>query len=212
VKRLSENMGAKLLSLVAAFLLWVALVDEPELIETVSVPVEYRNLDASLDLSPEAPNRVQIQVRGPRSRLGEVNGEKTNIVLDLGQMRQASARTFSITPDTINLPNRVSLVRAMPSQMRVVLERRLQKDLAVNPTFVSSPNFRVLTAEVSPQTIRVAGPESSVNAATSLSTEPIDLATVDPAKPLRVSVLLTDPELSITGSAVVTVKLSLEKL
>jgi YbbR domain-containing protein len=212
VRFFTENLSAKILSLLVAFLLWVALVDEPELIETVSVPVEYRNLNASLDLSPDAPNSVQIQVRGPRSRLGEVNPQNTNIVLDLGQMRQPSARTFTITSDSLNLPNRVSLVRAMPSQMRVTLERRLSKDLSVNPSFNAAPGLRVLHFEVSPPTVRVVGPASSIDAATTLGTEPIDLSTVDPSKPLRVNVLLSDPELSIAGSALVTVKLSVERI
>ncbi len=212
VRFFTENVAAKLMSIAVAFLLWVALVDEPELIETVSVPVEYRNLNASLDLSPDAPARVQIQVRGPRTRLGEVNGENTNIVLDLGQMRQPSTRTFSITAETLNLPSRVMLVRAMPSQVRVTLERRLTKDLSVNPSFVPSPNFRVLAVEVSPPTLRVVGPESSVNVLTALATEPIDLSVIDPAKPLRVSVLLNDPELGFSGPSVVTLKLTLEKL
>jgi YbbR domain-containing protein len=209
---LFENWPAKLLSVAVALLLWVALVDEPELIETVSVPVEYRNLDSTLDLSPEAPTRVQIQVRGPRSRLGAVSSENTNIVFDLGAMRQPSARTFTITKDLINLPNRVSLVRAMPSQMRVTLERRLMRDVPVTVAITPAPSVRVIATEVTPPTVRIAGPESSVRAAASLPTEPIDLATVDAAKPLRLNVLLADPELSVVGSAFVTVKLSIEKI
>jgi YbbR domain-containing protein len=212
VKFLLENLGAKLLSVLAALLLWVALVDEPELIETVAVPIEYRNLDASLDLSPDAPSRVQIQVRGPRTRLGEVNPENTNIVLNLGSMRQPSSRIFPITASSLNLPHRVSLVRAMPSQVRVSLERRIVKDMTVTPNFVPSTAYRVLSSEVSPSTVRVVGPESRMKDVETLPTEPIDVAVVDSSKPLRVNVLVGDPELSISGSALVTVKLSIERI
>jgi hypothetical protein len=45
-----------------------------------------------------------------------------------------------------------------------------------------------------------------------LPTEPIDVAVVDSSKPLRVNVLVGDPELSISGSALVTVKLSIERI
>ncbi len=209
---LTENMGAKVLSVVAALLLWVALVDEPNLIETVAVPVEYRNLNPSLDLSPDAPAQIQIQVRGPRTRLGEVNAAQTNIVLDLGQMQQPSTRTFTVTPDSLNLPNRVTLVRAMPSQVRVKLERRVTKELPVAAMFLPSTEFKVLQWEVSPAKMQVAGPESRVSVAESVSTEPIDLSLIDPSKPLRLNALLSDAELSFTGSAVVTVKLSVEKM
>ncbi len=209
---LTENWGAKILSVTAAFLLWVALVDEPNLIETVSVPVEYRNLNAALDLSPDAPPQIQIQVRGPRTRLGEVNASQTNIVLDLGQMQQPSTRTFTVTQDSLNLPNRVTLVRAMPSQVRVKLERRVTKELPVAATFLPSSEYKVLEWEASPGKVQIVGPESRVTKADSLSTEPIDLSAIDPEKPLRLNVLLNDAELSFTGSAVVTVKLSVEKI
>ncbi|MDX2269037.1 MAG: CdaR family protein [Bryobacter sp.] len=206
----TENITAKLLSVAVAALLWVALVDEPELIETVSVPVEYRNLSAELDLSPDAPSRVQIQVRGPRTRLGEVNGERTNVVLDLAGMRQASTRTFSITPETINLPSRVSLVRAMPSQMRVTLERRVEREISVMPQFLSSAKWKVLAAEVSPTAVKIVGPESSFRDLRTLNTEPIDLDKLDPEKPISVNVLLPDPELAFRAQPTVNVKVSVE--
>lgn len=209
---LTENWGAKILSVAAAFLLWVALVDEPDLIETVAVPLEYRNLNPALDLSPDAPAQIQIQVRGPRTRLGEVNASQTNIVLDLAQMKQPSTRTFTVTQESLNLPNRVSLVRAMPSQVRVKLERRVTKEVTIAAAFAPSEVWKVLQWEIVPGKLAVVGPESRVNATETLTTEAVDLDGIDPTKPLRVNVLLNDPELSFTGSAVVTLKLSLEKL
>jgi hypothetical protein len=210
----TENIPAKLFSILIAFLLWVALVDEPELIETVTVPVEYRNLASFLDLSPDSPSRIQLQVRGPRGRLNEVSPDKTNIVLDLGGMDQPSARTFTIQENTINLPPTVTLVRAMPSQLRVKLERRLFKELPVTITFEDPlPTYlKVIATEILPTSIKVVGPESRINAADSIPTEPISLKDITAGVPLRVNVLLTDPELSIVGSALVTLKLQTTQL
>ncbi len=206
---LTDNWAAKIMSVLIALLLWIALVDEPEMIETVTVPVEYRNLASALYLSPDAPNRVQLQVRGPRGRLNDVSPERTNIVLDLAAMQTASARTFAVQEGIINLPSNVTLMRAMPSQVRVKLERRLYKYLPVTVAFEVPlpPNLRVSASTVTPASIQVVGPESRVELATSLTTEPIILTDVNLSKPIRVNVLLGDPELSIVGSAQVTVKL-----
>ncbi|MFN9298965.1 MAG: YbbR-like domain-containing protein [Acidobacteriota bacterium] len=202
----TENITAKLFSILIAFLLWAALVDEPELIETVTVPVEYRNLANHLDLSPDAPNRIQLQVRGPRGRLNEVSPDRTNIVLDLSGMSDASSRTFTIQADSINLPPTVSLVRAMPSQLRVKLERRLAKDVPVAPVFEDSlpASLKSLPLTISPANIRIVGPESRILLIESIPTEPISRADLDAAKPIRLNVLLADPELSIVGSPAVT--------
>lgn len=214
MKLLTENIMAKLLSVLIAFLLWVAIVDEPELIETVTVPIEYRNLANNLDLAADAPGRIQLQVRGPRGRLNEVSPDRTNLVLDLGEMTQASSRTFTIQETSINLPANVSLVRAMPSQLRVKLERRIFKDLPVTISYEKTleTSFKVISADIYPQTIKVVGPESRVNAATALSTEPIGADDLSRPGPLRVNVLLTDPELSIVGSPVVTLNIKTTQL
>lgn len=210
----TENIPAKLFSILIAFLLWVALVDEPELIETVTVPVEYRNLASFLDLAPDAPSRIQLQVRGPRGRLNEVSPDRTNIVLDLGGMNQPSSRTFTIQENSINLPPTVTLVRAMPSQLRVKLERRLFKELPVTVSYEDPlPAYlKIISTEIYPTSVKVVGPESRINLATSIPTEPISLKDITAPGPLRVNVLLTDPELSIVGSALVTIKLQTTQL
>jgi len=210
----TENIPAKIFSILIALLLWVALVDEPELIETVTVPVEYRNLSSSLDLSPNAPSRIQLQVRGPRGRLNDVSPERTNIVLDLASMTQPSTRTFTIQENSINLPATVTLVRAMPSQVRVKLERRLYKDLAVEMSWEEPlpANFKIVTSSIQPAQVKVVGPESRIVLATSLQTEPISLKDAMSGKPIRVNVLLSDPELSLVGSALVIVSLQTTQL
>ncbi len=210
----TDNIPAKIFSILIAFLLWIALVDEPELIETVTVPVEYRNLSSALDLSPDAPTRIQLQVRGPRGRLNEVSPDRTNIVLDLANMAQPSARTFSIQDNLINLPPTVTLVRAIPSQLRVKLERRVYKEIPVTLAFEEDlpSNLKIVSTNIYPSQIKVVGPESRIALATSISTEPISIKDITAVAPIRVNVLLTDPELSIVGSALVTVKLQTTQL
>ena len=214
----TENIFAKLFSVLIASLLWVALVDEPELIETVTVPVEYRNLASNLDLSPDAPGQIQLQVRGSRSRLNDVSAERTNIVLDLKAMTQPSSRTFTIQETSINLPPTVTLLRSMPSQLRVKLERRLYKELPVKVEFESPlpSNIKVISTEIVPAVIKVVGPESRIKLATFISTEPVNLKDTSNdtgiLKPFLVNVLLADPELSIVGSAQVTIRLQTTRL
>lgn len=210
----TENIFAKLFSVLIASLLWVALVDEPELIETVTVPVEYRNLASNLDLSPDAPGQIQLQVRGSRSRLNDVSAERTNIVLDLKAMTQPSIRTFTIQETSINLPPTVTLLRSMPSQLRVKLERRLYKELPVKVEFESPlpSNIKVISTEIVPAVIKVVGPESRIKLATFIATEPINLNDTSILKPFLVHVLLADPELSIVGSAQVTIRLQTTRL
>jgi YbbR domain-containing protein len=209
---LTENLAAKLMSLLIAFLLWVALIDEPELVEIVTVPIEYRNLAQNLELSPDMVTRVQLQVRGPRGRLNEVSSETTNIVLDLSAMRQSSTSTFTIQESNLNLPLRVRLLRATPSQVRVKLEKRSFLNVSVVPDFEQNlpEDTKIASFDVSPPTVQVVGPESRVKAIATLKTEPIDLRSIESGKPIRLNVILTDSELAFSGPSQVTVKVLTE--
>lgn len=209
---LTENLAAKLMSLLIACLLWVALIDEPELIEIVMVPIEYRNLSSQLELAPDMVTRVQLQVRGPRGRLNEVSSETTNIVLDLAAIRQSSTSTFTIQERNINLPPRVRLLRATPSQLRVKLEKRTFLDVPVVPDFEQTlpEGSKIASFEVTPPTVQIVGPESRVRAIATLKTEPIDLRSLESGKPIRLNVILADNELAFPGTSQVTVKVITE--
>jgi len=129
-------------------------------------------------------------------------------------MAQPSARTFTIQDNLINLPPTVILVRAIPSQLRVKLERRVYKEILVTLAFEEDlpANLKIVSTEISPAQIKVVGPESRITLATSIATEPITIKDMAASAPIRVNVLLTDPELSIVGSSLVTVKLQTTQL
>jgi YbbR domain-containing protein len=124
-------------------------------------------------------------------------------------MNEPSARTFTIQAEAINLPPAVTLVRAMPSQLRVTLERRVFKDLPVVVNYEDRElASQILSTQIEPPLVRVVGPQSRIDRTTMLSTEPINLKQLGDAQSVRVNVLLTDPELSVVGSPLVTVRLN----
>src|SRR5580658_10308315 len=60
-----HNFGWKLASLLAAVVLWVAAVGEPELVTIQAVPVLYSNLPKGLLVLSDAPDNVRAELRGP---------------------------------------------------------------------------------------------------------------------------------------------------
>ena len=57
---LTHNLGWKLISVVLAVLLWIAVEGEPELVTVQAVPVFYRNVDPTLALVSSPPATVRL--------------------------------------------------------------------------------------------------------------------------------------------------------
>ena len=57
--------GGSWASLVLAMLLWFAIVGEPELVTTHTVPILYRNLPPDLLIGSDAVDQVRVELRGP---------------------------------------------------------------------------------------------------------------------------------------------------
>jgi YbbR domain-containing protein len=219
---LLDHFWWKLFSLVLAFLLWLAVAEQPELTTTLGVPVEYKNVPKDLDISTDVPEKVMLQLRGPRDK---TTAAATNLrlaaVLDVGEGQTSvrpGDRTFTIGAANVQLPAGISLIRAVPGQIRLALEHRLQKDVTVSLRYSGAPppGFRVKIGEVTPERIQVVGPESRVRAVETVETDPIDLRTLEPradrAAEVMLNTYLADGHVSPVGPSTVRARILLEKV
>ena len=218
---LFDHFWWKLFSLLLAAMLWLAFSNEPELTTTLGVPVEYKNVPKELDISTDVPEKVMLQLRGPRDQVTKTASSiRLAVVLDIGDRKTARAgeHTYSIGPANVELPTDVELVRAVPGQLRLTLENRLQKDVPVTLRFAGSPppGFRVKIGEVIPERIQIVGPESRVRNIESVETDAFDLRTMKAAEAAPVEVMLNtfiaDPHVSPVRTSVIRARVILEKI
>ena len=76
---LTNNFGWKILSIAVAFLLWLAIVGEPEQSMAISVPIEYKNIPTDLEISSEVPEKLRVGTRAiakaQSSRISDFSGD-----------------------------------------------------------------------------------------------------------------------------------------
>jgi hypothetical protein len=120
---LTRNLGWKLLSVLLAVLLWVAVEGEPELVTVQSVPVFYRNVELTLALVSNPPATVRLELRGASDVLGRDNLSNVAVLLDLGGVTEPGERVFSISHTNVSLPAGVNFVRSDPAELRLHLDR-----------------------------------------------------------------------------------------
>jgi YbbR domain-containing protein len=212
-RRLFHNAGWKIGSLGLSILLWFAVVGEPELATIHNVPILYKNLPKGLLIGSNAIDMVRVELRGPTSRLTSSALAEVAIMLDLSSVDGAGERTFTVSDADIRLPDGVTFLRSIPSQMQLRFARVKSKEVPVELRFglPLEPGLRIVRQEVTPQTLHISGPENRVDGVTSAQTDAIDLRGLRQDSEIRVHTFVADPQVWMESPPGVTVRLTIGK-
>jgi len=212
----THNLGLKALALLAAIGLWFNIASEPELATIVEVPVDYKNFPKDLVISSNIVDSVSVEARGPASRLREMQQTRVAAVIDFASVRAPGERTFTLTGNELRPPRGVTLVRAIPEQLRFRFERQTRGKLPVEVVYSGAlpGGMKVGRVTVSPAELEIMGPESRVSAARKALTDPFDLsrvASILTEQSQELSTYIGDSELRFVSVPRVTVKIHLER-
>jgi YbbR domain-containing protein len=213
VQLLTRNLGWKLLSLVIAIVLWIAVAREPEVATSLSVPVDFKNMRDDLDIDGNLPDRVRLEVRGPSGRLTRDNLSAVAVVLDLSDA-YAGERTYSIRNLNLNLPSGVVFYRAVPSQLTLHFDQLVFKQEPVLPVYVNLPaGYRIASQQFSPVNVGIRGSRDRVQAIHQVKTDPMDLSDVSGTRTIRTHLNVGDPQVRLVDApADISVRVKLEKI
>jgi len=211
-RRLLENLGWKLFSLAVAAALWLTFVGSPDLVTSLSAPVEYLNAPPDMEIVPESSERVRLEVRGPSVRVRHFETSSPAVVVDLRGVDRPCERTFSITAEQVNLPPGLTLVRAVPAQVRLRFDRRMRAVVPVRVHFSNlPPGYQIESQRVEPPELAILGPESRVREVESVETDPVDLSLAGSVKQFQTHAFVRDPEIRLETSGVVKVQVKLAR-
>jgi YbbR domain-containing protein len=212
-RRLTHNLVWKLASLSVSILLWFAVVGEPELVAIQPVPLLYRNLPGTLLLVSDAPDQVRAELRGPSGRLTRTTLSDIVAAVDLAGVTVPGTQTFTLAESDFNLPQGVTFLRAVPSQVTLRFDHTSNKDVPVEILFSGKlrPGYRLAAKTVEPETLNVSGPEARVSGIQSAQTDPVDLSGVTANAEIKVNAFLSEPHAQFTTSPLVMVRLTIEK-
>ena len=213
MRLVTRNFGWKLGSLTLAVLLWFAILGEPELVTTHTAPILYKNLPQGLLIGIDALDQVRVELRGPSGKLSPDRLAEMAVLLDLSVVKGPGERTFTLSDADFHLPQGVTFLRSVPSQLRVRFSKNVSREVPVNVRIYAPPpaGYRVVRQETVPDKLRIAGPEGRVASVPSADTDAIDLSGVTDSREIKVNAFLSDPQVRFEISPLVTVKLTIEK-
>jgi YbbR domain-containing protein len=213
IQLFTRNLGWKLLSLLIAVVLWVAVAREPEVATSLSAPVDFKNMRDDLDIDGNLPDRVRLELRGPSGSLTRDNLSAVAVVLDLSDA-YAGERTYSIRGRNLNLPAGVVFYRSVPSQLTLHFNQLIVKEEPVQPLYRNMPpGYRIASQQFNPTRVQIRGARERVTTINQVRTDPMDLSGASGEKIFHTHLNIGDVQVRLVDvPSDLTVRVKLEKI
>jgi YbbR domain-containing protein len=171
-----KNLGLKIFSFIAAVALNYYVNSENHIaVVGFSAPIKVSNIpDDRILIYPLTPS-VDVTIKGPSYLVSQV--VTSNMMYDLTLPPQVgnSFRT-GLLKSALNLPPSIEVVSIEPAEIDLSFDRKIERDIPVIvPRYGNTPdNVKVVSMEVSPQNVKVTGPEQELKKIKSIETSPVD--------------------------------------
>jgi diadenylate cyclase len=201
-----RRFGLKLVSLVLAALIWLVVSGEQIVERAFRIPLEFTNLPAALELASDAPNVVDVRVRGSSGALSRLAAGDLVAVLDLRQAKPGQ-RLFHLAGTDVRVPFGIEVVQVTPSSMAITFEPFATRAVTISPTVEGQPadGFEVRSITTDPPVVVVAGPATAVRATREAITEPVSIANASASVTEVVNVGVADPAVRLNSAQSVRV-------
>lgn len=171
-----RNLRLKILALLLASVLWFTVAGEHVVERSLRVPLELRNVPTSLEIVGNAPDSVDVRLRGSSAVLSRVQPGEIIAVLDLGAARTGS-RLFPIRAGQVRAPFGIEVSQVIPNTIALDLEKAARRTVPIVPATEGEPAPGYVVGHVSadPSTVEIIGPESRLRQVAEATTEPVSV-------------------------------------
>ena len=174
--RVFTDWPLKTLSLAIAFALWVTITGEDTAVKDFDIPLEIQLRDEHI-LASSPPTEVTVRLEGPRTVVRKLDPVELALRLPLQDAPRGERDVQLSINDLSGLPRSVHVASFEPDRVRLVIDRRMRRELPVVADLLGDPpeGYSVYRTRVRPGRIRVEGPEAAVRSLTQLRTDALSL-------------------------------------
>jgi YbbR domain-containing protein len=203
---LFEDWTLKTLALLITLGLWYAVTTQraPATMRLHNVPLEFV-LPENVEIGNDPAKVVEVTLQGSRGKLDEMNVANLVARADVTALRPGDRVARLSDTVRMDLPEDVHIVEVTPRSVTLHLETVVERDVPVEARFEGElpEGFRRTSVMVTPERVRVRGPESHVAAVDRAFTETISLADLRESRTFQqVAVDITDHKVTPLDAAV----------
>lgn len=195
-QRVFHNFGLKLLSLIIAIVLWLAVVRDPLAEVVVKIPIEFRHVPQNLDFTSEHIPQAEIRVRGPERIVRGLDQEEVHASVDLANATSGE-HTYDLNVRGVRVPRSVEVVQVMPAQLRINFDKDVTRQVPVRARVIGTfaPGVQLAPEGIiaDPAEVSVVGPQKRVNQIEAVLTDPVDATGVVGRATFATNIYVPDP-------------------
>jgi YbbR domain-containing protein len=192
-----RNIGLKLAALGLGTLVWFT-VSGPRVERTISgVPVIYRNVPASLEISDQT-QEATVHVGGSDSQIRRLEPGDLVVEIDLAGERPGLV-VLPLRTDQVSVPFGIEVTEVSPGAVTLTLEESASVEVPVRPTVDGKPASGFIEAgtTVDPATVTVVGPARRFKTTTLAITQRVSIEGARDTVTQTVTVGVIDPGLRL---------------
>lgn len=188
----TENITIKIISIALAIFLWFFVTFKGQTETSFEVPLEFKNTPSDMEILKQSVKKIGISIAARDRILREIGQNDIRIVLDLANAKLGE-NSIPITKSSVKIPRGVEILRIEPSVVKLIIDKKEQKNVPIKPVVVGNPNkgFTVSSVEVSPSTITIEGAKKELDRIRLIKTEPVDIEGISENLTIQVKI---DPE------------------
>lgn len=208
-----HNAGTKIISLLLAVGLWVAVARDPIAEVEMTVPIEFQNIPDRLEIDSANSTQVQIRIRGPEREIHQLRAADVHAEINLATV-QPGERTFDLSSRQIRVPQDLEVVQIIPGQFHLSFDTRETRTVAVRPRVTGNfaSGIRVAQVTADPTTVTISGPQRRVEAIDAAITDPVDASGVMTRATFLTHAYVTDPLIQVSHPSSIRVTVIMEGL
>lgn len=208
-----KNLPFKIVSLAIAILLWWAVGRDQPIEVPVTVPLEFQNAPANLEINSNYPFEAHLTLSGPERLMQDLRPSQVHAILDL-QNAGAGEETFDLLKSDIHLPRNVKVVQIVPSQFHISFDRSATRTVPVQPRVIGTllSGYGITDVTADPSSVTIVGPERRVNAILTAMTDPVDATGVVGRATFTTHVYVSDPLVRVHAPGPIHVTVDTEKI
>ncbi len=187
-KKLRENLLLKCVSLVLAVLLWYFISARGYSELTLQLPVELVNIPEGYEVVNKSTDRVNVSFLGSTKILRLLNPEQLRVSVDMKDATEGVQKRM-LTPRQIKVPSAISITDIRPGTITITIEKVAEKVVPVVLNLKNKKLSEEFLFTVTPNTVKIKGPESALKKARFVKTEPIDIEPSSSEGKLKVHLL-----------------------
>lgn len=156
-----KNWQTILLSLALAIFTWF-LVTGREVVETwVDMPVVMTNPPEGLIIEDGLVDKIQVRLRGPKGLVGNLSSQNLSYPIDVSKLK-IGEQVVDIESSKIPLPSTYEIIEVKPNRLKLKVDRRISKKIAVEAAWAGdiSSDYKLQEVVAAPDLIEIRGPET----------------------------------------------------